>query len=368
MSAKDSLIEDISISIYNTLSMSQQYENYWKITLGYSDIYGTNFNKCLAVILAFIDAERATPYSKEKYQKLQDRIQNIFGGNAITVRKRINQYIKLGFVRSKLIAYHPAAKTFFNEQDRSKKRSLFSKIVYSHSSFNSSVKKETNERAINFFINTLIKVGKLEKDDVLALMTVDITRVAKGYYTREELQKARKRAEKRKFKTRKYNQLGHFWSILKNLDHLKVTRKHVTFQESTSTVEDEETKKRNRDPYLQQIYKAQLEEEAKKYFGYVGCMVEGLPYPSHVASHIKPLSLSSKEEMFDANNGLLLSRNIDLLFDKGYISFTTTGNLLLSKRIDNELKKYLHTFSLHAAFLTPERLAYLKYHRERVFS
>jgi predicted restriction endonuclease len=45
-------------------------------------------------------------------------------------------------------------------------------------------------------------------------------------------------------------------------------------------------------------------------------MLEKLSYPSLVASHIKPFIKSDDFEAYDPNNGILLSRNMDILFDK----------------------------------------------------
>ena len=53
------------------------------------------------------------------------------------------------------------------------------------------------------------------------------------------------------------------------------------------------------------------------------------------ASHIKPWrSCTASSGHLDGNNGLLLSPNIDLLFDRGYISFSDDGAILISQRLD----------------------------------
>ena len=69
------------------------------------------------------------------------------------------------------------------------------------------------------------------------------------------------------------------------------------------------------------------------------CFLEKLEYPVLIASHIKPFIESDENEVYDPNNGLLLSRTIDSLFDgrKGkppYISFDDEGNIIFSKRLD----------------------------------
>ncbi len=49
-----------------------------------------------------------------------------------------------------------------------------------------------------------------------------------------------------------------------------------------------------------------------------------------VASHCKPWRDSSNDERLDGENGLLLTPNIDHLFDRGFISFEDNGNLIIS--------------------------------------
>ena len=40
--------------------------------------------------------------------------------------------------------------------------------------------------------------------------------------------------------------------------------------------------------------------------------------------------LATNEERLDAANGILLSANIDILFDKGFVSFDERGRMLVS--------------------------------------
>jgi hypothetical protein len=51
------------------------------------------------------------------------------------------------------------------------------------------------------------------------------------------------------------------------------------------------------------------------------------------ASHIKPWKDSSNEERLDPYNGLLLTANLDALFDKHLISFDDDGRMLVAKQI-----------------------------------
>ena len=57
----------------------------------------------------------------------------------------------------------------------------------------------------------------------------------------------------------------------------------------------------------------------------------GVWNPTHLrASHSKPWRDSSNEERLDAENGLLLTPTIDHLYDRGFISFEYSGDLIVS--------------------------------------
>ena len=49
------------------------------------------------------------------------------------------------------------------------------------------------------------------------------------------------------------------------------------------------------------------------------------------ASHVKPWRNSDHVERLDPANGILLMANIDILFDKGYVSFDDDGRMLTSR-------------------------------------
>lgn len=59
-----------------------------------------------------------------------------------------------------------------------------------------------------------------------------------------------------------------------------------------------------------------------------------------IASHIKPWKLSDNQEKLDGNNGLFLSPHIDKLFDKGFITFTHNGKMLVSPVLSPEVLSY----------------------------
>jgi putative restriction endonuclease len=88
-----------------------------------------------------------------------------------------------------------------------------------------------------------------------------------------------------------------------------------------------------------------------------------------IASHVQPWRDSSNEQRLDGENGLLLTPTVDHLFDKGFISFEDSGQLIVSpvadrdslKRmgIDTENRVNVGTFSQGQRF-------YLDFHRENI--
>jgi predicted restriction endonuclease len=51
------------------------------------------------------------------------------------------------------------------------------------------------------------------------------------------------------------------------------------------------------------------------------------------ASHIKPWARSSNEDRLNPQNGFLLLANLDILFEKGFVSFDDDGRMLVSKEL-----------------------------------
>lgn len=98
------------------------------------------------------------------------------------------------------------------------------------------------------------------------------------------------------------------------------------------------------------------------------CCVTGCNYVSILrASHIKPWMDSTNAERLDKFNGLLLSPNLDALFDKGLISFTDSGDVLISKSLSADVRKALGCSNDAKVRLKPEHAKYMTWHREKVF-
>ena len=84
-----------------------------------------------------------------------------------------------------------------------------------------------------------------------------------------------------------------------------------------------------------------------------------------LASHIRPWRFSNNQQRLDVFNGLLLTPNLDKLFDKGYISFDNKGRVILSSFLPkSEFSLLGINTSMKLTFIDNNHLPYLRYHRE----
>jgi putative restriction endonuclease len=113
------------------------------------------------------------------------------------------------------------------------------------------------------------------------------------------------------------------------------------------------------------------------------CRLTGIKNPNLlIASHIKPWRIcDTAHERLDGMNGLLLTPDADLLFDRGYITFGEDADVLVSSRVDRyDLRRLgfdqlaLESFGFAEApsawnkpDFAPEQQRYLAYHRTEVF-
>jgi len=96
------------------------------------------------------------------------------------------------------------------------------------------------------------------------------------------------------------------------------------------------------------------------------CAVTSLSHENIlVASHIKPWRECSNGERLDTFNGLLLTPNLDRLFDRFLISFSEEdGSIIVSEQISEaELSKLGINREMKLRRLEPEHKSYLKTHR-----
>ena len=252
------------------------------------------------------------------------------------------------------------------------KKSIFSEIFYDNASFNSSITNDnTNKKEINFLLKTLMyhpdKV--LSKQDIIALMVTDLSSFSKGYLTIDELRAQYSYSEAIDFEDNKYNQIAYMFTFLNLMPDLTAHKdKGVAFAEDGLVLSDIDT---TRDPYMHALYRNNLKLESKRVYNNIVCYIEKVAYKGLVASHIKPCHICLEDlnttEAYDYNNGLLIQQNIDAYFDKFDISFNDDGTMLIGSNVDKSIAEKYCKYTLDKEILTPERLKYLSYHRNRFF-
>ncbi|CAN7241291.1 HNH endonuclease [Phenylobacterium sp. LjRoot219] len=113
------------------------------------------------------------------------------------------------------------------------------------------------------------------------------------------------------------------------------------------------------------------------------CRLTGVTNPMFlIASHIKPWRLcGTAAERLDGMNGLLLTPDADLLFDRGFITFGEDAGVMVSKRVDkHDLRRLgfdqltVDRFGFEEApsiwktdTFAPDQQRYLAYHRAEIF-
>lgn len=113
------------------------------------------------------------------------------------------------------------------------------------------------------------------------------------------------------------------------------------------------------------------------------CRLTGVTNPSLlIASHIKPWrSCTTAQERLDGMNGLMLTPDADLLFDRGFITFENDGEVRVSPRFDRDDLRRLglaepvwRQFGFSEAPINWQTRAfaaaqreYLNYHRSQVY-
>ncbi|MEG2706073.1 MAG: HNH endonuclease [Erysipelotrichaceae bacterium] len=101
------------------------------------------------------------------------------------------------------------------------------------------------------------------------------------------------------------------------------------------------------------------------------CALCGIDLPHLlIASHIKPFrDCGHIIECVDHDNGLLLCRNHDYLFDQGYISFDEEGHILINKLL-LEKPNFASAYGLSTSTkieMNEERKQFMNYHRTHLY-
>ena len=98
------------------------------------------------------------------------------------------------------------------------------------------------------------------------------------------------------------------------------------------------------------------------------CPVTGIANPDLlVASHIKPWSACTNAERLDQHNGILLSALIDRLFDRGLITFSGEGRVMVSPKLSLADRELCNLNAAKLIKLSDKNRRYLAYHRAMEF-
>lgn len=98
------------------------------------------------------------------------------------------------------------------------------------------------------------------------------------------------------------------------------------------------------------------------------CVVSGIAVQAVLrAAHIHRWADCADSERHDPDNGLLLSANLDCLFEAGLIAFADDGRMLVSSKLDPAERQYLQIVDGQRLSFTPTRrqCEYLARHRAR---
>ncbi|MHB1516420.1 MAG: HNH endonuclease [Acidiferrobacteraceae bacterium] len=100
------------------------------------------------------------------------------------------------------------------------------------------------------------------------------------------------------------------------------------------------------------------------------CRVTRVERMEHlIASHIQPWRDSNNEQRLDGENGLLLTPTVDHLFDKGFISFEDSGQLIVSPVADQRSLKQMGIDAgnrVNVGTFSEGQRRYLDFHRDNI--
>lgn len=121
----------------------------------------------------------------------------------------------------------------------------------------------------------------------------------------------------------------------------------------------------------QRVGQALFRQALMDYWG-AACAVTGLDIPELLrASHAKPWAkCDTDQERLDVFNGFLLAPHLDALFDQGLVTFSDSGEAIVSPRLTSTQRALLcleaeSTFTLR--WISPSHRPYLAWHRSMMF-
>lgn len=116
----------------------------------------------------------------------------------------------------------------------------------------------------------------------------------------------------------------------------------------------------------ERIHQAEFRERLLKKYNHC-CLCSVSNHDLLNASHIKPWNKSEPAEKTDINNGLLLCPNHDRLFDKGFISFSRDGSIIISEELSENDRMFMNVSDSMAIEMNEKMESFMEYHREHVF-
>lgn len=146
-----------------------------------------------------------------------------------------------------------------------------------------------------------------------------------------------------------------------NVRTIETTKTLVQNEVEGKDVKGTTSQRRGQNRFKQDLIKANMIN------GDVTCAISNCNIKSSrflIASHIVPWKHSNSREKVDANNGLLLCPNHDLLFDSLLISFDINGKIMIDNDLSDEM---IRAFGLNRDIVldfTSEKEVYMCRHRQ----
>ena len=82
---------------------------------------------------------------------------------------------------------------------------------------------------------------------------------------------------------------------------------------------------------------------------------------------LRPWNMCDKYEKVSEYNGLLLCPNHDRLFDKGYISFKDSGEVIISEKLSMNDRLFLNVRDGMKINMEAGQISFMRFHRKEVF-
>lgn len=156
--------------------------------------------------------------------------------------------------------------------------------------------------------------------------------------------------------------IGRIWSLARSLPNEPLAEFERLLKEEPSTTEVERLRKER---IGQNVFRSALMDYWEK-----SCAVTGVQNPTLLrASHIVPwATCESDEERLNVHNGLLLVATLDAAFDAGLISFSASGQIMISAKLSKEDQEASGISpDMHLSRVNDEVIKRLEWHQINLF-